>query len=97
MTRDEALRVLHEHNEELREKYAVQSLSLFGSVARDEAHPDSDVDLLVEFTRPVGLFGLAAVQEYLETLFGCKVDIGTPHSLRPELRERVFQEIIQVF
>ena len=61
MKRDEALNLLHTHQTELREKYGVQSLSLFGSVARDQARPDSDVDLLVEFNRPVGVFGLLAL------------------------------------
>jgi predicted nucleotidyltransferase len=96
MKRDDTLRILREHTPELREKYGVQSLSLFGSVARDEARPGSDVDLLVEFSRPVGLFGLAALQEHLETLFGCKVDLGTPRSLRPGLREQVLQEALLV-
>lgn len=96
MKRDEVLAILHQYDNELREKYGVQSLSLFGSVARDEARSDSDVDLLVEFNRPVGLFGLVALQERLEKLFGCKVDLGTPNSLRPYLKERVLHEAIHV-
>ena len=96
MKRDEVTHLLHRHVSELREKYGVQSLSLFGSVARDEARPDSDVDLLVEFNRPVGLFGLIALQNYLEKLFDCKVDLGTPNSLRPGLKERVLQEAVLV-
>jgi predicted nucleotidyltransferase len=96
MKRNDVLAILNEHEEELREKYGVESLSLFGSVARDEAHPNSDVDLLVEFNRPVGLFGLIALQQHLEELFGCKVDLGTPNSLRPGLRERVLQEAVHV-
>jgi predicted nucleotidyltransferase len=96
MKREEVLRILHEHESELREKYGMQSLSLFGSVARDEARTNSDVDLLVEFNRPVGLFGLIALQNYLEKLFGCKVDLGTPCSLRPELRNQVLQEALRV-
>jgi predicted nucleotidyltransferase len=96
MKRDEVLHILREHEGELREKYGMQTLSLFGSVARDEARPDSDVDLLVEFNRPVGLFGLVALQDYLESLFGHKVDLGTPRSLRPELKSHVLQEAVRV-
>ena len=96
MKRDEVLRILREHENELREKYGMQTLSLFGSVARDDAHPDSDVDLLVEFSRPVGLFGLAALQDYLESLFERKVDLGTPRSLRPELKTHVLEEAVRV-
>jgi len=65
-------------------------------VARDEATSTSDVDLLVEFNHPVGYFGLFALQDYLEKLLGCPVDVGTPHSLKPTLRERVMGEAIHV-
>ena len=74
----------------------VTSLTLFGSVARDEATPGSDVDLLVEFGRPVGLFQLVALKRQLEEILGCSVDLGTPDTLRPELRERVLQESVVV-
>jgi hypothetical protein len=52
--------------------------------------------VLVEFNRPVGLFGLIALQQHLESLFGCKVDLGTPRSLRPGMKERVLQEAVHV-
>lgn len=77
-------------------KYGVKSLALFGSVSRDEAVPDSDVDLLVEFDRPVGYFGLFALQDHLESILGCKVDLGTPNSLKPRIRERVLGECVRV-
>jgi len=88
--------MLHEKRGELAEKYGVKSLALFGSVARDEARPDSDVDLLVEFDRPVGLFAFIGLQQFLETLLGRKVDLGTPRSLKPRVKERVLQEAINV-
>ena len=53
-------------------RYGVESLALFGSVARDEAGPNSDVDLLVEFGRPITLFDLVAVQQYLERCLGVR-------------------------
>jgi uncharacterized protein len=79
----------------LRAQYGVKSLSLFGSVARDEATSASDVDLIVEFSRPVGYFGLFALQDHLEKLLGCPIDLGTPNSLKPRLRERVMGELIR--
>ena len=96
MKRNEVVRILTEHQKELSEKYGVKSLALFGSVARDEANPKSDVDVLVEFDRPVGLFGLFALQDYLEALFGCPVDLGTPDSLKPRLRTKVLAECVYV-
>jgi hypothetical protein len=50
----------------------------------------------VEFGRPVGLFGLFALQDRLEEIFGCKVDLGTPDSLKPRLRDKVLKEAIYV-
>ena len=74
----------------------MKALSLFGSVARDEATSASDVDLLVEFDRPVGYFGLFALQDHLEKLLGCPVNLGTPASLKPRMREHVMGELIRV-
>jgi hypothetical protein len=69
---------------------------LFGSAARDEASADSDVDLLVEFSQPVGLFQFFELQQRLEELLVCKVDLGTPRSLKPRIKEHVLQEAIRV-
>jgi uncharacterized protein len=96
MKRKDVLGILQKHEDELREQYGVESLALFGSVARDEARPDSDVDLLVEFNRPAGLFALLALQQHLESLLGCTVDLGTPRSLRTGLKERILQEAVRV-
>lgn len=96
MKQDIVLQILRQKNAELKKKFGVKSLSLFGSVARNEATSHSDVDLLVEFNRPVGYFGLFALQDYLEDLLGCPVDLGTPDSLKPYLRERVMGNLIHV-
>jgi predicted nucleotidyltransferase len=96
MNRKRTIQLLSGLSAELADKYGVKSLLLFGSVCRDEAGPDSDVDLLVEFDRPVGYFGLFALQSYLESVLGCKVDLGTPNSLKPRIRERVLGECVRV-
>ncbi|MEQ9232743.1 nucleotidyltransferase family protein [Coleofasciculus sp. E2-BRE-01] len=94
MDKQQVLDKLSDHKERL-DKFAVKALFLFGSVARDEASSDSDVDFLVEFERPVGLFTLLGLKAYLEELLGCSVDVGTPSSLRPHLRETVLKEAIR--
>jgi predicted nucleotidyltransferase len=94
--RDDVLKILAAHRDELRRQFGVKSLALFGSVARNEATETSDVDLLVTFARPVGLFGLYALQDYLSQLLGCAVDVGTPDSLKPHIRARVLAESIDV-
>lgn len=96
MKRDDVLRILKEHRSEFIDQYQVKSLSLFGSMARNDAREDSDVDLLVEFTNPVGLFQFIGLQQRLESLLGGKVDLGTPRSLKPRIRDEVLQEAIRV-
>jgi predicted nucleotidyltransferase len=96
MKRDQITQILQLHRVQLEQKYGVRSLSLFGSVARDEDGPASDVDLLVEFDRPVGYFGLFALQDYLESLLGYKVDLGTAESLKPRIRDHVMGECVRV-
>ncbi len=93
--RDEILLVLREHRSDL-ERLGVKSVALFGSAVRGEAREDSDVDLLVEFQRPVGLFEFVDVKQYLEDVLGCRVDLGTPDSLKPRLRESVLAEAVYV-
>ena len=96
MKREEIIHILNQNRNEFAERYGVKSLALFGSVARNEARLDSDVDLLVEFSRPVGLFGLFRLQDHLEKLLGCPVDLGTPASLKPRIRTQVLTERILV-
>lgn len=97
MSRDIVLSILREQQSKLHRDYGVRSLSLFGSVARNEATEMSDVDLLVDFDRPVGLFCLFSLQDDLTELLGTEVDIGTRTSLRPRLRARVDAESVHVF
>lgn len=96
MKRDDVLRILKENRSEFIDQYQVKSLSLFGSMARNDARDDSDVDLLVEFAHPVGLFQFIGLQQRLESLLGSKVDLGTPRSLKPRIRDEVLQEAIRV-
>jgi hypothetical protein len=92
----DVLRVLRENEAMLRREHGVKSLALFGSVARDQARADSDVDLLVEFDRPTGYFGLVRLQLRLEELLGRAVDLGTPGALRPAMRRRIDKEAVRV-
>jgi uncharacterized protein len=96
MRQQQALAVLANHQDTLK-TFGVKSLMMFGSVARDEARKDSDVDLLVEFERPVGLFTFVRLKRYLEEILESSVDLGTPDSLKPYLRESVFREAIRAF
>jgi predicted nucleotidyltransferase len=96
VTRQHALDVIAAHREELRGRFHVTYLALFGSVARDEATAESDVDVLVEFDQPIGLFEVFRLRRYLEALFdGTPVDVVIPDEVRPVLRETIFAEAIR--
>jgi predicted nucleotidyltransferase len=92
--REEALRRLAEHRDELAAMGA-GSLSLFGSVARDEAGPDSDIDVLIELDRPLDLFDLGRIQIRLEEILEQRVDLVMPDTLRPRLRASVLDEAVR--
>ena len=96
MNRDEVLSILRQHQNDLERLFGVSSLVLFGSVARNENHPGSDVDLLVDFNRPVGYFGLLALQDHLEKLLSCSVDLGTPNSIKPRMKDAILEDAIHV-
>ena len=96
MTRDEVLTLLEAHRDEL-EALGVKFLDLFGSVARNEARPDSDVDFLVEFSSEATLFDLFEVRHYLEDLLERDIDLGTHAALREHCREPITKDAIRVF
>ena len=78
------------------DRFGVVRLSLFGSSARDEADDDSDVDLLVEFGRPIGLFEFARLQRELGELVGRPVELVTPAALKPSLRDDIMRAAVSV-
>ena len=94
MRRNDVLRILAEHHADI-EKFGVRSLSIFGSVARDEAGPESDVDVLIEVNRPFGYFRFFELEEYLVRILGRPVDLFTPDSLRKEIRAEVMREAVR--
>jgi uncharacterized protein len=92
MDRERALSLLREHKPELARRFGVLDIALFGSTARGQARPDSDVDILVAFDGPATSKRYFGVQFYLEDLLGCAVDLVTVKALRPELRPFVERE-----
>ena len=80
----------------LKRKYAVKTLAVFGSMARGDDREGSDVDVLVEFEGPATFRGFMGLKLDLEELFGRKVDLGTPDTLRAEIRSGVEKDLIHV-
>jgi predicted nucleotidyltransferase len=96
MIREEVVKTLADHRPELTE-LGVKSLRLFGSVARDDADSQSDVDFLVEFNRPIGLFHFIEVEQRLAEWLGCSVDLLTRDQIRPHLQEEILKDAIDAF
>ncbi len=87
--------LLKRHQADLHQRGA-RSLAVFGSLARGDATPASDIDVLVEFDRPVGLFEFIRLKNYLEELTGRRVDLVTPDALRPVMRAAILNEAVHV-
>jgi len=96
MTVEEILSCLREHQSVLAQRYGVAVVGIFGSYVRGEARPESDLDLLVEFLRPISLLELVGAELYLSEVLGLKVDLVPRRSLRPELREVVLSQAVPV-
>jgi len=96
MNRQQVLKKLSEAKPVLTERYGVTRLALFGSTVRDEARPDSDVDIVVGFDGPATSSRYFGVQFYLEDELGCPVDLVTEKALRPELRPHIEREAVNV-
>lgn len=89
-------RVLSQHKAELRKRFKVKAIGVFGSYVRGEQKRGSDVDVLVEFEEPIGLFEFMDLEEYLSKLLGVKVDLVSKKALKPHIGERILQEVIIV-
>ena len=96
MTKDELKKILAAHRHELR-KMGVASLAVFGSVARNESSQKSDIDLLVDLDRDVGLFQLFEIQHRLEEIIGVpKIDLIQKGAIHPALRKQILSEAVNV-
>lgn len=98
MDKEKVIDILRD-NRQLLARFHVRSLSVFGSVVRGEAGPDSDVDILVEFDPDahVGLFEFARLQRCLQEILGRKVDLATPKALHKALKKDILEEAIHAF
>jgi uncharacterized protein len=96
LRRQDVLATLRQELPTLRGRFDVKELALIGSVSRDEANDASDIDVLVQFCHAATLKNYMALTRYLEQLFGVSVDVATPNSLTPALRDWIAREAIDV-
>ncbi|NER47775.1 MAG: nucleotidyltransferase family protein [Symploca sp. SIO1A3] len=95
MQQNEVQSILVNHQDTIK-SYGVRTLFIFGSVARDEATAESDVDILVEFEGAVTFERYMDLKFYLEDQLRTKVDLVTKRSLKPQIRASVEQEVIRI-
>ena len=96
LTLEEIESILTTHKKELRERFGVREIGVFGSYVRGEAKEDSDVDILVDFEEIPSLLKFIELEEYLEALLGLRVDLVMKSSLRPGIAKTVLREVVYV-
>ncbi|MFA7071495.1 MAG: nucleotidyltransferase family protein [Methanoculleus sp.] len=92
-SQEEIVATLQRLKDDIAARFSVSRIGIFGSVARGEQTEASDIDILVEFSRPVGFFAFLELEEYLSLHLGAPVDLVTPDALKPAIRERVAAEV----
>lgn len=96
MDRTSIVTLLQEHRDLISTRFGAKHLALFGSAARDEMRPDSDIDVLVDFDGPATFDGYFALKDYLEGLLGRPVDLVTSKGLKPRARQHVERDLVRV-
>jgi hypothetical protein len=89
-------KILEQHKNELRNKFKVKEIGIFGSLVKGEAGKKSDVDILVEFAEPVGIFEFMDLEDYLKQLLGTKVDLVSKKALKPHIGEQILKEVVYI-
>jgi predicted nucleotidyltransferase len=95
-TLEEIKEILIKKKPFLKEKYGIKDVGIFGSYARGDQEDKSDLDLLVEFERPVGFFKFLELEEYLEEITGIKVELVTKKALKPRIGEYILREVVNI-
>jgi len=93
---DEIKEALKKHKGELRERFRVKEIGVFGSYVKGEQKKASDIDILVEFEEPIGLFEFMDLEENLSTLLGTKVDLVSKKALKPRIGEHILKEVVYI-
>ncbi|MCX6698611.1 MAG: nucleotidyltransferase family protein [Methanomicrobiales archaeon] len=88
--------IINEHKLKLKNNYGVKEIGFFGSYVRGEQIEQSDIDILVEFEKPIGFIKFMKLETYLADLLGIKVDLVTRKALKPYIGRRIMQELENV-
>jgi predicted nucleotidyltransferase len=95
-TLDDIKTILERSRQNLRDRYMVDEIGVFGSVVRGEADSASDIDILVTFHGNVDYFDFLELEEHLSVLLGVPVDLVEKNSLKPHIGERILSEVVML-
>ena len=95
-TLEEVKAILEANKDNLKEKYKIKTIGIFGSLVRGEQKRRSDIDILVDFEVTIGFFKFLEMEEYLSELVGTKVDLVSRKALKPRIGKYILQEVIQI-
>lgn len=90
---EEQKEVIRQHRQELEDRFKVKSIAIFGSYARGDANESSDIDIVVEFTEPVGILFIH-LADFLEDILGVRVDMITSDAIKPNRRKYVMENLV---
>jgi predicted nucleotidyltransferase len=93
---DDIERILHEHKSELTSRFHVSKIGIFGSYVRNEPNEQSDLDVIVEFSEPIGLFEFIDLEDYIGKLVGIKIDLVSRKGLRPHIGKKILDEVVYI-
>lgn len=93
---EEIKEILKHHKEEVNRKYKVSELGIFGSFVRGEQKTRSDIDIIVEYDEIPDLFEFINLERYLRRLLRKKVDLVRKEAIRPELKEKILDEVVYI-
>jgi predicted nucleotidyltransferase len=93
---EELRKILSGHKNGLKEEFNVKEIGIFGSYVRGEQKGRSDIDVLVEFTKPIGFFKFLDLEERLEEILGLKVDLVSKKALKPRIGRYILEEVVEV-
>lgn len=95
-TLQEIKQTLAEHKRQLAQDYYVKNIGIFGSYVSGRSSEESDIDILVEFEKPVGFVKFIRLENYLSDLLGIKVDLVTRKALKPRIGQKILGELVSV-
>ncbi len=93
---DEIKNILSQHKNKIKQKYEVKEIGIFGSYVRGEEREASDLDILVELGKAIGLIKFIEIEEYLSELLGVKVDLVMKGALKPRIGKHILKEVVYV-